>query len=623
MDGNYGDGHARISLSSIPKGVTSGQPIGSLPLPYGDTYIQKFVDDDNYEDSTSTDAAWWTDLFADKNYEVEYEIKWYDKEENPIDENTIYDPSMGDEFYAHGVPKEYDITYDLDGGSWPASGNPNPLTYNGTQEFEPTAPIDHKIENGTYYEFVRWETTHSSSSGQYTSSGIEKGDRGDKTFTAIWEAKSAFTVTYDANGGTTTCTNSSGMYGDTWTLCSTPPTRGDTQFLGWYTAPSGGTQITTGGIYGEGPRDGSYILYAHWDIKAIEYDYNIEQLFTENSMMDTYYKPDWSKTFEFEITIRPSWADKRYLLIGNYDTTSDNSLNIELTSHDQVKVYVGTGQINENFGTVPLSASSTIKVHWDGTTQILTVDISGVGSGHYEKHIPSLTGISSKNMRIGSMDYRHQKDTFSRNNIQGFVIREYYTPPLQENITAPDPAGHYLLFDGWTGANGTTPEYEVSVPLNSTSLVHYDANWSPGVSRKLYSKTFSTSNKYIKFKNEVVVQYIDQARRIAYTRERVNFFRTNSGYNTYGHGSMTVRYNWNAALQDFTVSTDGKKINERGINMWSEYWDDSGNSFRSIPYQNGGTRSVTLSVTNFTHAIFYVDTPKRATFNLPPIKPLD
>ena len=639
--GHAGNGYARVSLDSTTKQVVSGEPIGEAPLPYGNTYWAKY-DDEGADDEGNPTHTYYNVLY-DINWAYKGEVETEDDEGNqyytetdvPIDLNETYDPFYGTDFYAYGTPHEYTITYEnADDAFWWYGYGPgrlyidHPESYNSLEEVSIPNPVS-GMHSGTYYKFLGWTGTGLSTSTKDLT--IEKGDIGDKVYTANWETKSTFSVTYNANGGTTTCANETGSYNETWYLCTTAPTYGDVQFLGWYTKPVGGTLIGTGEHpfsfqHGKGDYEGDWILYAHWDIDAIEYDYNISQSFAASRMMDTYYAPDWTKTFEVEIKFSVSTASKRYFLFGNYDNSASNALNIEVAQNNTIRVYVGKGSTNTTFGSVSTNQEITVKALWNGTTKKLTVDVTGGGTGHYEGTLTALTNISGKtnrNFRFGASDYRASSTPFNAINVKDFIIREFYGPPLQDTITVPDPAGHYLLFDGWTGTNGDTPQYGLTVPTNSEGLISYKANWSTGVSFKGYSKTFSTSNQYIKFKNEVTVVYIDQARRRAYTRERVYFYRTNTGYNTYGQGSMKVKYNWSASSQTWTVDLAGKKINENGINLWSENWNAYSISYRSIPYTDAGTRSVTLGVTSFTHAIFSVSTPKNASFTLPAIKPLN
>jgi uncharacterized repeat protein (TIGR02543 family) len=620
--GHAGHGHAKISLESTTKQVTSGQAIGAAPLPYGDTFTD-IVEEEGVDDN---------DIPYYYSYDVLYDIHWAykdsDDEDIPIDLGDPYDPSYGTDLYAYGIPHEYSITYngvsyEETNDLFPYDAN-HPTHYNSLDEFTIDNPVDHYVtSNNEYYIFEGWTGTDLVLNT--FNLDIQKGDSGNKEFTANWTQKTTFSITYNANGGTTTCPNQTGSYGDRVWICLDEPTYGDVEFLGWYTKPSGGKLVSPYDgkwyAFGNGNENyGDWVLYAHWDIDAIEFNYNINRSFAGHRMIDTYYTVDWSKTIEFETKVQVSTASKRYLLFGNYDNSSANALNLEIAQNNTIRVYVGKGSTNATFGSISVNKEITIKALWNGTTKKLTVDVSGGGTGHYEATLSALTGTANRRMRIGAADYRASTSPFNTINVKSFIIREFYDETLQENVTVPDPAGHYLLFDGWTGANGDTPQYGLTVPIGSEGLISYTANWSTGVSFQGYSKTFSTSNKYIKFKNEVTVVYIDQARRYAYTRERVYFYRTNTGYNTYGQGSMTVRYNWSASYIDRTVDLAGKKINENGITLWSENWNAYSVGYRAIPYLDNGTRSVTLGVKNFTHAIFSVSTPKNATFALPAIR---
>jgi uncharacterized repeat protein (TIGR02543 family) len=69
---------------------------------------------------------------------------------------------------------------------------------------------------------------------------------------------SAYTITFDANGGSVT--PSSAVTGADGKLSSLPtPTRSGYSFDGWFTAASGGTQITTATVF-----TANTAIYAHW-----------------------------------------------------------------------------------------------------------------------------------------------------------------------------------------------------------------------------------------------------------------------------------------------------------------------------------------------------------------------
>ena len=89
------------------------------------------------------------------------------------------------------------------------------------------------------------------------------------------------TITYNANGGTVTTTSATVKYGQSLSDLPTP-TRPTYEFLGWYTAATGGTKITTSTtfttsqtIYAQWNYTGKYYLYDYgteyvtWDRKAI------------------------------------------------------------------------------------------------------------------------------------------------------------------------------------------------------------------------------------------------------------------------------------------------------------------------------------------------------------------
>ena len=49
----------------------------------------------------------------------------------------------------------------------------------------------------------------------------------------------------------------------------------------------------------------------------------------------------------------------------------------------------------------------------------------------------------------------------------------------EESYTLPSPEKRGYTFAGWTGANGTTPQTNVTIPLGSTGNKNYVANWMP------------------------------------------------------------------------------------------------------------------------------------------------
>jgi uncharacterized repeat protein (TIGR02543 family) len=104
--------------------------------------------------------------------------------------------------------------------------------------------------------------------GWYTNSGLTSAAvfpvtnvTESKAFYAKWIP--VFTVTFNANGGTVT--PASGSTRADSTLASLPvPARANYAFNGWFTAETGGTEVTVGRKY-----SANTVIYAHWTTPPI------------------------------------------------------------------------------------------------------------------------------------------------------------------------------------------------------------------------------------------------------------------------------------------------------------------------------------------------------------------
>jgi uncharacterized repeat protein (TIGR02543 family) len=116
----------------------------------------------------------------------------------------------------------YTVTYALNGG---AGTTPKETEKAEGDEFSLAASTGF---SKTGYRFIGWNdgiTTYAAGA-QYTMPAE------NVTFTAQWAQE--FTVTYDANGGTSTCTdNNKYIQGETVTVCANIPTKSNYKFNGW------------------------------------------------------------------------------------------------------------------------------------------------------------------------------------------------------------------------------------------------------------------------------------------------------------------------------------------------------------------------------------------------------
>ena len=121
---------------------------------------------------------------------------WYANEDltgNKVTELPEKFPAGTTTYYAKwSAPKEYTITYDLDGGAL-AEGVRNPVRY--TVETD-TIVLNNPSKAG--YEFIGWEGTGLTEASKSVS--IEKGSTGNREYTAKWKAQEA-TIQFETNGG--------------------------------------------------------------------------------------------------------------------------------------------------------------------------------------------------------------------------------------------------------------------------------------------------------------------------------------------------------------------------------------------------------------------------------------
>lgn len=145
------------------------------------------------------------------------------------------------------------------------------ITFNGsTQSFK------HTFSTSTSAQLMgtkSWTVTKTHSSQSLTASGSMYTAVSLGTLTATCKvsisAKTSYTVSYNANGGSGAPSAQTKWYGETLTLSTTKPTRTGYTFDGWYTASSGGSKYGT--TY---TSNASATLYAHWTILTYTVSYN-------------------------------------------------------------------------------------------------------------------------------------------------------------------------------------------------------------------------------------------------------------------------------------------------------------------------------------------------------------
>ena len=166
-----------------------------------------------------------------------------------------YTPSANVTLYAQWG-KPCTVTYDANGGTCGTASE----KYTGTALTLPTPTRDG-------YWFIGWYDA-AEGGDKIGEAGATYNPTGEITLYAHWQEKVEYTVTYNANGGS--CSPASATYQGT-ALTLPTPTRTGYEFLGWYTAASGGTRV--GGAGDSYTPSANITLYAQW--KQVDYKITI------------------------------------------------------------------------------------------------------------------------------------------------------------------------------------------------------------------------------------------------------------------------------------------------------------------------------------------------------------
>lgn len=153
--------------------------------------------------------------------------------------------------YAQWTAKTFTVSYNVNGGNAlsPASKT---VTYAATYGTLPTP-------SRTGYNFAGWYTA--ASGGSQVSAATKVTITANQTLYAHWTPKT-FTVSYNPNGGNAISPASKTVtYAATYGALPTPSRTGYT-FTGWYTAASGGSQVSAATMV---TILANQTLYAHWN----------------------------------------------------------------------------------------------------------------------------------------------------------------------------------------------------------------------------------------------------------------------------------------------------------------------------------------------------------------------
>ena len=225
-----------------------------------------------------------------------------------------------EQLYAQWRANTYTVSYTLNSGTH-GTHHPTSWTYNTPQRISnPTR---------THYDFAGWSASNLTTSTAVYGTGSNpttswngttkikasstngalyfknlRSTSGTVTLTANWTAKQ-YTLTFNANGGSVSTATRQVAYGSTYGTLPTPTRTGYT-FVGWYTAASGGNQVTSSTRM----TTAGATIYAHWTANTyvvnfdaeneVTYPYSRYQYNTQGTY--TTYVKDNVLIYEYDVT---------------------------------------------------------------------------------------------------------------------------------------------------------------------------------------------------------------------------------------------------------------------------------------------------------------------------------
>ncbi len=187
---------------------------------------------------------------------------WYTKSSggDKIESSTKVKITAEQTLYAHWTANTYTVSFDANGGI--VSTASKDVTYNGTYGTLPTP-------TRTGYTFAGWYTAPSDGSKKESSTKVEITDK--QTLYAHWTANT-YTVNFVVDRSP--YDSKKVAYDGKYVLPTTNPTKAGYSFKGWFTAESGGTQITGNT---QVKITSTQTLYAQWTEKAHVWGYDLSK----------------------------------------------------------------------------------------------------------------------------------------------------------------------------------------------------------------------------------------------------------------------------------------------------------------------------------------------------------
>lgn len=486
--------------------------------------------------------------------------------------------SNGTEWYPSTMAST--ITYDLVGGTASASINPTLVWKDGLTAYNIATPTR------TGYTFDGWYIDdHKVAVGEKYYGAI--------TLVAQWTAKTG-TVTYNAQNGTANTTQVV-TYDGTYNLPEV--TRTGYKFVGWFTAQTGGTNVTLNNIV---QTEGNHTLYAQWEAKTypITFHYNYDDI-------------SETRTITFGKAYDTVWFEPEregYEFLGWFDENG-----IKVNSATIYNIDIATGQ--NLYADWKEMSGYVIASFYDGDTLLVT---KNVGFGTDYSHSYSKTGYTVTGWEDEYGNTAVPQEGYTSEEVRVDIQATPITYTVQfvtgvEDLTVEDiPAAKYdkpfnlpdLVRTGYS-LMWSVPTYNenqaVGTPVQNLTTVNGEtvvitAVWTP----KTYTVTFnanggtcSITSDHAVYPNEVT---LPTPTRTGYTFN--GWYTAASGGNKVGGAdetytptaNITLYAQWAPISYTITVTTSNATVKVNGTEV-------SNNGTVSIQYGTQVTVEVTYSQT--------------------------
>lgn len=395
-------------------------------------------------------------------------------------------------YYAHwtATKRSYTATFNGNGGSTPS---PSSITkeYNVALGTLPTC-------TRTGYTFLGWYTASSGGTKISTTTVVTK----NITYYAQWSINS-YTLTFNPNGGTVTPTSKDLEYNSAYGTLPTPTRASDAQytytFAGWYTAATGGTQVTA--TTKMAAKD--TIVYAHWTSNTRSYTVSYQT--TYGTLNRTSQSVAYNSKGSCTLTMPDNTAEFTYTFVGWYTAANGGGTKVgsELTLETpaikgtvtyyayvtrSTKSYTHTFNANGGGTVSPATITKAYNtalgtlptVSRTGYTFIGWFDTSATSGGTQATTTTKVTGTKTWYARWSINSYTFTFDKNGGNTPSATTITKEYNTAVGTLPTCTRNANntYTYAFAGWFDTSASSGGTQLTTTTKVTSNKTWYARWT-------------------------------------------------------------------------------------------------------------------------------------------------